>query len=177
MVIDTRGGFSSGGFTTRPVIQGYHGVVAAGHYLAAEIGLRVLEAGGNAIDAGVASVFALTLLKPQSCGIAGECPILIYQGTSRSGPRTGPHAGSNPVAISGQGTAPRRATIEWFRDQGIAMIPGDGLLAATVPATFDACVVALKRFGRLGLRETLGPVVDLAAEGFAMYPALQQRST
>ena len=79
----------------------------------------------------------------------------------------------NPVAISGQGTAPRRATIEWFRDQGIDAIPGDGLLAATVPATFDACVVALERFGRLGLRETLGPVVDLAAEGFAMYPALQ----
>ena len=167
MAIDTRGGFSSGSFTTRPVIQGYHGVVAAGHYLAAEIGMRVMEAGGNAIDAGVASVFALTLLKPQSCGIGGECPILIYHHSADP-------AIPNPVAISGQGTAPRRATIEWFRSQGIDAIPGDGLLASTVPATFDACVVALERFGRLGLRETLGPVVDLAAEGFAMYPALQQ---
>ena len=164
---DTRGG-SSGGqpFTTRPVIRGYHGVVAAGHYLAAEIGVRVLEAGGNAIDAGVASVFALTLLKPQSAGIGGECPILIHHHSADS-------SLPNPIAINGQGTAPRRATIAWFREQGIDMIPGDGLLATTVPATFDACVVALERFGRLGLRETLGPVVDLAADGFAMYPALR----
>ena len=112
------------------------------------------------------ALVALTLLKPQSCGIAGECPILIYH-----------HAEDpslpNPVAISGQGTAPRRATIDWFRSQGITAIPGDGLLAATVPATFDACLVALERFGRLGLRETLGHAVDLAADGFAVYPALR----
>ena len=166
--IDTRGGFSgSQGFTTRPVIRGYHGVVAAGHYVAAEIGMRVLEAGGNAFDAGVASVFALTLLKPQSAGIGGECPMLIYHHS----PDT---SLPNPVAISGQGVAPRRATIDWFRSNGIDQIPGDGLLATTVPATFDACVAVLQRFGRFGLRETLGPVVDLAAEGFAMYPSLQQ---
>ena len=158
-VIDTRGGFSGpAGFTTRPVIRGFHGVVAAGHYAAAEIGMRVLEAGGNAIDAGVASVFALTLLKPQSAGIGGECPILVYHHSPDP-------SLPNPVAISGQGVAPRRATIEWFREQGIDAIPGDGLLATTVPATFDACVVALQRFGRLGLRETLGPVVDLAPKG------------
>src|SRR6185369_1724243 len=107
------------------------------------------------------------LLKPQSAGIGGECPMLIYH---QSGDASLP----NPVAISGQGVAPRRATLDWFRSQGIAAIPGDGLLSATVPATFDACVVVLQRFGRLGLRETLGPVVDLAAEGFAMYPALQR---
>ncbi len=165
--VDLRGGFSVGQpFATRPVIRGYHGVIAGGHYLASEIGARVLEAGGNAIDAGVAATFAVTMLKPQSAGIAGECPILIYHHSSdRSLP--------NPVVISGQGVAPRRATIEWFRAAGIDAIPGDGLLAATVPATFDACVVALQRFGRLGLRETLGPVVDLAAEGFALYPALR----
>ena len=166
--VDTRGGFSGGqAFTTRPVIRGFHGVVAAGHYLAAEIGMRVLEAGGNAFDAGVASVFALTLLKPQSAGIGGECPMLLYH-HSRDGSLP------NPVAVSGQGGAPRRATIEWFRSHGIASIPGDGLLSTTVPATFDACVTVLQRFGRLGLRETIGPVADLAAEGFAMYPALQR---
>ena len=66
-------------FTTRPVIMGNFGVVAAGHYLAAEIGMRVLEAGGNAIDAGVAAGFALNLTKPQSTGIGGEAPILIYR--------------------------------------------------------------------------------------------------
>jgi gamma-glutamyltranspeptidase/glutathione hydrolase len=162
---DARGGFSGGqAFTTRPVIRGFHGVVASGHYLAAEIGQRVLEAGGNAIDAGVASVFALTLVKPQSAGIAGECPILVYHHSADA-------SLPNPVSISGNGTAPRRATIEWFEERRIAAIPGDGLLSALVPATFDACLVALQRFGRLGVRETLGPVVELAADGFALYPA------
>src|SRR3954464_6247292 len=110
--VDTRGGFSGGQpFTTRPVIRGYHGVVAAGHYLAADIASRVLADGGNAIDAGVAAVFALTLLKPQSAGIGGECPILIHAATPVPGV-------PNPVAISGQGVAPRAATIDWFRSQG-----------------------------------------------------------
>ena len=65
------------GFTTRPVIQGTRGVVAAGHYLAAAIGMHVLETGGNAVDAGVAAGFALNLTKPQSTGIGGEAPNLI----------------------------------------------------------------------------------------------------
>src|SRR5919197_585647 len=65
-------------FATRPVLQGTLGMVAAGHYLAAAIGLQQLEKGGNAIDAGVAAGFAVALLKPQSVGIGGEAPILIY---------------------------------------------------------------------------------------------------
>ena len=86
-------------FATRPVLQGSLGMVAAGHYLAAAIGLNQLERGGNAVDAGVAAGFALALLKPQSVGIGGEGPILIHlaqQGRS--------------VAITGQGWAPRSAT-------------------------------------------------------------------
>ena len=63
-------------FTTRPTIMARRGVVTSGHYLASQIGLEVLARGGNAIDAGVATAFALTLLKPQECGIGGECPIL-----------------------------------------------------------------------------------------------------
>jgi len=152
-------------FTTRPVIMGNFGVVAAGHYLASAIGMHVLESGGNAIDAGVAAGFALNLVKPQSNGIGGEAPILIHRAGEGPGPRV--------VAINGQGSAPRRATIEWFRQAGLDLIPGDGLLPATVPAAFGAWVTALMRYGRLGLKETLGPVVDLARGGFAVYPALR----
>jgi len=150
------------GFTTRPVIQGTHGVVSSGHYLASAVALRILSQGGNAIDAGVAAGFALSVLKPQDNGMGGEVPILIYDARKRQ-----------VAAISGQGTAPRRATIEWFREQGISLIPGDGMLAATVPAAFGAWVTALARFGRLSLREVLTPAVELAADGFGMYPALQ----
>src|SRR5919204_6435620 len=83
-------------FATRPVLQGSLGMVAAGHYLASAIGLRILEQGGNAVDAGVAAGFALGVLKPQSNGIGGEVPILIHlRDQQRS------------VAINGQGWAPR----------------------------------------------------------------------
>src|SRR5438132_6483312 len=79
-------------FATRPVLQGTLGMVAAGHYLAAAIGLSLLEKGGNAVDAGVAAGFAVALLKPQSVGIGGEAPILIHLPDQH---RT--------VAINGQG--------------------------------------------------------------------------
>src|ERR1700736_5411315 len=70
-------------FATRPVLQGSLGMVAAGHYLAAAIGLSLLERGGNAVDAGVAAGFALALLKPQSVGIGGGGPLLISLGQQR----------------------------------------------------------------------------------------------
>ena len=152
-------------FTTRPVIMGTFGVVTTGHYLATAIGMRVLENGGNAIDAGVAAGFALNMLKPQSNGIGGESPILIHR-AGADGPQ--------PVAVNGQGIAPKRATIDWFRAQNLDLIPGDGFLPATVPGAFGAWVTSLLRYGRLSLKETLGPVVDMAREGFPMYPELHR---
>jgi gamma-glutamyltranspeptidase / glutathione hydrolase len=148
-------------FATRPVLQGRLGMVAAGHYLAAAIGLSVLEKGGNAVDAGVAAGFAVALLKPQSVGIGGEVPILIHMADRH---RT--------VAINGQGWAPRAATIDWFRSRGITLIPSDGFLPATVPAQFASWCAALQHFGTASLADVLGPAVELAEGGFPMYTAL-----
>jgi gamma-glutamyltranspeptidase/glutathione hydrolase len=137
-------------------------MVAAGHYLAAAIGLSLLEKGGNAVDAGVAAGFTLALVKPQSVGIGGEAPILIHlaqQGRS--------------VAINGQGWAPRAATIDWFRAHGIRLIPSDGFLPATVPAQFASWCTALLNFGTASLADVLGPAVELAENGFPMYAALR----
>src|SRR5439155_17654185 len=147
---------------TRPVLQGTLGMVAAGRYLAAAIGLQQLEQGGNAIDAGVAAGFAVALLKPQSVGIGGEAPILIHlaeQGRS--------------VAINGQGWAPRAATIDWFRTHGIRLIPSDGFLPATVPAQFASWCTALVNFGTMSLSDVLGPAVELAENGYPVYAALR----
>jgi gamma-glutamyltranspeptidase/glutathione hydrolase len=152
-------------FTTRPVVMGTYGVVAAGHYAAAEIGMTMLERGGNAVDAAVAAGFALELLKPHETGLGGEAPMLIY--------RAGEAPGPNPVAISGAGTAPDAATEAWFQSAGIDAIPGDGLLAATVPSAFGAFVTALLHYGTMGLRETLGPAVEIACGGFPAYPQLR----
>jgi gamma-glutamyltranspeptidase / glutathione hydrolase len=148
-------------FATRPVLQGTFGMVAAGHYLAAAIGLSLLDKGGNAVDAGVAAGFALALLKPQSVGIGGEAPILIHLADQRRN-----------VAINGQGWAPRAASIEWFRSHGMTLIPSDGFLPATVPAQFASWCTALQQFGSASLADVLGPAVDLAEGGFPMYAAL-----
>jgi gamma-glutamyltranspeptidase/glutathione hydrolase len=142
--------------------MGTHGVVTAGHYLASTIGLQILTRGGNAIDAGVAMGFALSVLEPQSNGIAGEAPLLIYSADKR-----------RVFAINGQGTAPKAATIAWFKAHEIDVIPGDGLLPATVPAAFDAWVTALERFGTLSLGEVLTPAIELAENGFPMYERMR----
>ncbi len=148
-------------FTTRPVLMGTHGMVTAGHYLAAAAGFRMLERGGNAIDAGVAAGLAVNVLEPQSNGIGGEAPILIYSARQKQ-----------VYAINGQGYAPKASTIDWFKSRGIDIIPGDGFLSATVPGAFGAWLTALQHFGKLSLKDVLTPAIELTAEGFPVYPEL-----
>ncbi|MBE0569789.1 MAG: gamma-glutamyltransferase family protein [Deltaproteobacteria bacterium] len=149
-------------FTTRPVIMGTHGMVTSGHYLASRIGLHILEEGGNAVDAGVATGFALAVLEPYIYGIGGEVPILIYLADEK-----------RVVSLSGQGPAPLNASIEWFRKEGIDAIPGDGLLAAAVPDAVSTWIFALSRFGTMRLAQILDPVIDLAERGFPMFDRLR----
>jgi len=85
---------------TRPVVRGRQIVVSCGHYLAAVAGMRIFERGGNAIDAGVAMVFAQSVLEPQSFGFGGEAPILIHSAQER-----------RVVAINGNTRAPKAASI------------------------------------------------------------------
>ena len=153
---------AEGDFTTRPVIMGRKGVVTSGHYLATGIGMRALEKGGNAMDATAAMGFALTVLEPQINGIGGEVPILVYSAKEEKA-----------FAISGQGWAPKAMTIDWFRTNDLSIIPGDGLLPAMVPASVDAWIQLVARFGKLTLADVLGPAVELARDGFPMYPGLQ----
>ncbi len=101
-------------FTTRPVVMGMNGMVTSGHYLASRIGLHILESGGNAVDAAAAMGFALSVLEPHLYGIGGEGPLLIYLA-----------GGRRVVSLSGQGPAPKRATIEWFKGSGFDVIPGE----------------------------------------------------
>jgi len=149
-------------FATRPTVRGRGGAVAAGHHLAAEIGARMLAAGGNAADAACAMGFALEVLEPTQNGPGGECPILFYEAASQ-----------RVHAISGQGPAPAAATLAAMRERGIALIPPDGFLAATVPAALDAWCLLLERFGTRSLEDVLAPARDLAARGFPMYPFLR----
>jgi gamma-glutamyltranspeptidase/glutathione hydrolase len=135
--------------------------ITSGHYLATAAGSSVIEKGGNAIDAAACMAFCLAVLEPHLNSIGGEVPILIYSAEEK---RT--------VAISGQGYAPRRATLGKFRELGISPIPGDGLLAAAVPSMASSWIEALKAYGDLRLSDVLKPAISLAEGGFPAYRGL-----
>jgi gamma-glutamyltranspeptidase / glutathione hydrolase len=145
----------------RPTIMGTHGMVATEHYLSALIGVEVLKRGGNAVDAAVAATFAEGVVNPHMHTIGGEVPMLIYRADS-----------GQVSAINGNTAAPRRATIEWFTGQGLSLIPGEGLLAAGVPAAPGALIGALERFGTMTLADVLQPALELARDGFPMHAGL-----
>lgn len=148
-------------FTTRPVIMGQRGVVTSGHYLATAAGFRIMEQGGNAIDAAAAMCFCLNLLEPQNNGLGGEVPTLIYSAKERKA-----------FAISGMGWSPKAFTIEWCQKQGIDLIPGDGYLPACVPAVVDTWAAAIQRFGTMSFSQVLQPAIELAEHGFPVYESL-----
>jgi gamma-glutamyltranspeptidase/glutathione hydrolase len=150
-------------FTTRPVIMGTRGVVASGHYLATAAGFRILERGGNAVDAAAAMSFCLNVLEPQSNGIGGEVPALIYSA-----------AEGNVHAVSGVGWNAEAFTIDWCRAHGVDLIPGDGYLPACVPAPVDTWATAVARFGTLRFADVLQPAIELAESGFPIYEGLHE---
>src|SRR6185437_3915759 len=112
-------------FTTRPELAGTFGMVASTHWLASAVGMAVLERGGNAFDAAVAAGFTLQVVEPHLNGPGGEVPVIGHD--ARRG---------ETFVVCGQGTAPAAATVEAYTDLGLDLVPGSGLLAATVPGAF-----------------------------------------
>jgi gamma-glutamyltranspeptidase / glutathione hydrolase len=165
--------------TFRPVVRGKRGVVAAGHPLSAEAGLRLLQQGGNAVDAGCAAMLAASVIEFSHFSFGGEVPIIIKP------------ASGKPAVVAGQGQAPRLATRDFFlqrakkadQDRGPVYtgapeyvsiqaggarpgtIPSSGILPATVPGVLDAAIVALDKFGTKTLAEVIQPAIELA-DGF-----------
>ena len=148
--------------TYRPTIMGTHGMVATEHYLSALIGAQTLKQGGNAADAAVAAILAEGVLNPHMHTLGGESPMLVYEAAS-----------GRVSAINGNTAAAQRATPAWFAEQGYDLIPGDGLLAAGVPAAFGAVVSALERFGSMTFEQVATPAMELARDGFPMHPGLR----
>ncbi|MCZ2815372.1 gamma-glutamyltransferase family protein [Modestobacter sp. VKM Ac-2984] len=151
-------------FTTRPELAGTFGMVASTHWLASAAGMATLEAGGNAFDAAVAAGFTLQVVEPHLNGPGGEVPILF----ARS-PRAASGAGV-PVVLSGQGVAPAGATIDAFGDLGLDLIPGTGLLAATVPGALGAWLTLLRDHGTLPLDAVLRFAIEYAEHGHPVHP-------
>ena len=150
-------------FATRPLFQARRGLVTSGHYLATMAGFRILEQGGNAVDAAAAVCFCLNQLEPHDNTLGGEVPLLLYCAAER-----------RVYALSGMGWSPRALSIAWCRERGIDLIPGDGLLPACVPAMAGTWALALARFGTLSFAAVLEPAIDLAERGFPMYAGLRE---
>lgn len=143
----------------RSEVRADNGVIAAGRTFAAEAGAQLLTSGGNAIDAGVASVFAAAVVEISHFGLGGESPIIIYSARDK-----------RVVVINGQGPAPRAASPAMFA--GKTAIPGNGPHGATIPAVVDAAALALEQYGTKSLSDVLAPAIALA-DGFPMYAFLE----
>ena len=145
-------------FTTRPEIIGNFGVVTSTHWIATAVGMSILEKGGNAFDAAVATGFTLQVVEPHLNGPGGEVPIIFSKNNQR------------PRVICGQGVAPRKATIDYYNKLGLNVVPGSGLLAAVVPGAFDAWMLLLLKHGSMKLNEILGPAISIAEKGYPLLP-------
>ncbi|MCV2491192.1 gamma-glutamyltransferase family protein [Geodermatophilus sp. YIM 151500] len=150
-------------FTTRPELAGTFGMVATTHWLATAAGMATLEAGGNACDAAVAAGFTLHVVEPHLNGPGGEVPVVLARGGS------GSDAG-RPVVLSGQGVAPAGATVEAFEELGLDLVPGTGLLAATVPGAVGAWLTLLRDHGTQPLDAVLRFAIEYAETGHPLVP-------
>jgi gamma-glutamyltranspeptidase/glutathione hydrolase len=146
----------------RPTLAGVNHMVSAGHYLAAQAGMDILQAGGNAIDAGVAAGIALGVVQSDIVGFGGVAPILVY------------HAETNKVwSIEGLGYWPRAASLSLFLEKHGGTIPA-GVLRTVVPAAPAAWLTALDRFGTMPFGEVAAAAIRYADQGFVMYPTMAE---
>ena len=155
--------------TGRPVVRSTKGVISSGHYLTSMAGMRMLLKGGNAFDAMVAAGFAAAVIEPiASYSLAAEGVFMLYDA-----------AGDEVLSLSGQGTAPGKATADFYKSQGFERIPTgpgkDAHLSFTIPGIVAAYVSILERYGSMTIDEVLAPAIDYAENGIPHYEYMLNR--
>ena len=140
----------------RPVVMGRNGMVCAGHPLAAQAGISILQKGGNAVDAAIATAAALNVVEPLMSGIGGDGFIMTYRAQDLL-------TGHDSLRVcNGTGAAPYAATLERYRDG----IPMKGILSVSVPGLLNAWLDVHSAQGTLPLTDVLAPAIALADDGF-----------
>lgn len=134
-------------------------MVATSQPLAAQAGLRVLQSGGNAIDAAIATAAALTVVEPNANGIGGDAFALIWHGGQLHG-------------LNASGPAPRGLTLDRLTARGLTEVPKYGALPVTVPGTPAAWAAMAARFGQLPLTASMADAIELARQGFPVSPTV-----
>ena len=143
----------------RSVVYAHRGMVATSQPLAAQAGLQVLQAGGNAIDAAIATAAALTVVEPSANGIGGDAFALIWSDGKLHG-------------LNASGPAPRGLTLDRLKAQSLTEMPKYGALPVTVPGTPAAWAALAARFGKLPLTTSMAGAVELARQGFPVSPTV-----
>lgn len=157
---DSNRAMGVGRSTGRPDIVGREAAVSTGHPLATLIAMRILDQGGNAVDAGVAAGLALGVLQPDIVGVTGVAPIIHFDAKTKA-----------VTTISGLGRWPRRASCAYFRDHADGTLPL-GVLRSVVPASIDAWLTALDLHGTKTFEDVAAGALDLAHRGFATHELL-----
>jgi len=139
----------------RPSIMGTNGVVTSGHHLASQAGIQIMMAGGNAIDAAIATAAALGVVEPQSSGVGGDGFMLIYSAEK-----------GKVSAVNATGAAPTGATREFYLQRD--GIPMKGILSVSIPGLVDGLLVAHEHFGTLPLHQVFAPAIALCENGFPL---------
>ncbi len=140
---------------TRSPALARNGLVAASQPLAAQAGLRILQEGGNAVDAAVAAAAVLNVVEPMMTGVGGDMFAIVYL------------AGEGALlGLNGSGRAPSGATADYFASRGMTHMPGGGIYSATVPGAVDGWDQLLRRAGTLTFAEVLQPAIAYAEQGF-----------
>jgi gamma-glutamyltranspeptidase len=130
-------------------------MVTSPHYLASLVGARILLAGGNAMDAAVATNAALNVVYPAMCSPGGDGFMLLYLAEA-----------DEVRALNASGRSPYRATRDFFLDKGMTSIPSTGILPVTVPGIVDGWDLVLREFGTMSFEEVLRPAIEYAEQGF-----------
>src|SRR5215211_6305278 len=143
----------------RPTVIAQHGMVAAGHPLAAEAGLRILKAGGNAMDAAIATWAVQGEVEPGMTGLGADMFVLYYNAKTRE-----------VKFINGTGFAAQAATIDFYKSKG--GIPDEGPLSIAVPGAVGGAAYAVKTYGTRPLADVLAPAIEIADGGFPVSEAL-----
>ncbi len=138
-----------------PLARGSRGAVVAPHHLATAAGLRILQAGGSAVDAAIATNAVLAVVDGNACGIGGDAFWLIWDAADR-----------RQLALNGSGRSSVRADPAVLRRSGLERLPLRGGLAVTVPGAVRSWGDAHGRFGRLPRADLLAPAIELADGGF-----------
>ncbi|TFG09547.1 gamma-glutamyltransferase [Candidatus Heimdallarchaeota archaeon] len=144
----------------RAPVYGKRGIVASRPPLASEAGMRILQQGGNAADAAVATAAALNVTEPCSTGIGGDCFCLFFDNTKKE-----------VSGLNGSGRSPKDLNLEYLNNQGIIdVLPPLSIHTITVPGAAAGWVDTISKYGTMDLKDILNPAIELAENGFPVAP-------